>query len=195
MLRSLFITLAAVILGACAHTPRLTEAMPPLSPLSPDSFGGSVNLVQSARIQIGGGTTELLMVAEIDDRRIVITGLLPNGTRIFTLEYDGENLSSEGGFDPGAVIQADYMLADFQLALWPLALLQEHYAAHGECFASGACRLVETNSGLRREITVDGHPEATVTYSALPRTSGTLVIDHRSRGYTIEITTLEENEL
>lgn len=195
MLRSFFITFSAVILGACAHTPRLTEAVPPLSPLSPDSFGGSVSLVQSARIQIEGEITELLMVAEIDSRHIAIAGLLPNGTRIFTLGYDGENLSSEGGFDPGAVIQADYMLADFQLALWPLVLLQEHFAAHSECFASGACRLVETNRGLQREVTAYGNPEVTITYSTLPRTSGTLVIDHQSRGYTIEITTLEETRL
>ncbi len=136
----------ALGLGACASmdapaTPAADAARFPM--LTPASFGRSAQLDQVLHAAYGDQEASIQCLVTITPQRISMVGLTALGQRIFTLEYDGTALQAErASFAPDRV-QPQRILADLQLALWPLDALQAATAA-------GPWRVTEPRPGLRR---------------------------------------------
>ena len=162
--------------------------------LPPSSFGRSLALTQSVTFSFSDEVHELLFYTEIFPERVVIVAVLPNGSRVFTLSHDGETLESDSYGGIVERIGAQYLLADFQLAQWPLETLQENLN-HGKCFQNGDCSLSQSADGLHRVLSNRSGTALSISYSAQPSYSGTAGIVHHERGYSLQVVTLEVEEL
>ena len=86
---------------------------------SPASFGKHYTATQLATINYQDQKHELLFQLEIDPQRLVLVGLTPSGTRLFTIINDHKGIQSEGFKAVVEKVKPEYLLADIQIALWP----------------------------------------------------------------------------
>jgi hypothetical protein len=186
-----FITLA---LAGCSHTREISLVMVAdglkFELQAPSSFDQSMTLTQSVEIRFEDKTYDLIFVTEINPERIVIVGILPNGSRVFTVSYDGDTIHSDGYGGLVESIGPEYFLADFQMAQWPLRTLKKSFKLNSECFDSGQCLLSESADGLNRSLEKSGSPVVYISYSELPRYAGTIEFKNYQRGYTLQVTTV-----
>jgi hypothetical protein len=159
--------------------------------LPPASFGASLLLTQVATIEFGRGQRELLFYTEISPANIAIVGSLPNGTRVFNINYDGQIITSEGPRDLLSSITPEYFLADLQLAQWPLAQVESSLAAANPCFANGTCVINETADHLQRSLTREGLALISVQYDAAEHYRNSTSYIHHERGYRLQVETVE----
>jgi hypothetical protein len=188
-------TFVFLLLSACAVTGsgdqvRIANAIV-FNLLTPASFGESVLLTQAATIGFGDEQRELLFYTEISPASISIVGALPNGTRLFNINYDGEIISSEGPRDLLSSITPEYCLADLQLSQWPLEQVESSLAAANPCFGNGSCMLNETADHLHRNLTRDGSAVISIQYGAAEHYRNSTSYTHHERGYSLRIETLE----
>ncbi len=163
--------------------------------MSPQSFAKSISLTQLAQFTVGEEKHELLFQTEITQDKIVIVGLMPSGTRLFSLVYDGVNIESEGYSQLIEKIKPKYLLADMQMSLWPIKKLRAHLNATSSCFISDICFIEESADGLIRKLTNQGNEIISIEYQNKVSYQGKLKFVHNFRGYQIELTTLDVAEL
>jgi len=189
----------AAALAACAHTGSDGQVVIAdglrFALRSPASFGQQVLLVQAATLSFGTENHELLVHTEITARTVVIVGALPNGARLFSIVWDGSTLQSEGVAELLANIAPAYFVADLQLAQWPLAEVRAGFAAAGDCFSTGNCRLTESADQLQRVLARAEGAVISVTYSGIPYYQHNTQYEHHGRGYRLAIETLDVQAL
>ncbi len=118
----------AFVLGGCASAPPAAPApaIPPL--VSGAALGGARATHQVVRGAFGERELTLLAAVQVDAAGVRVVGVDALGRRVFSVTYDGQRVTAEAdpavpeGFSP------EHLLADVELALWPLQALQAAYA-------------------------------------------------------------------
>ncbi len=159
--------------------------------LPPAGFGQSLVLTQAATLEFGDEQHDLLFYTEITPQNISLVGTLPNGTRLFSIIYDGQTVRSDGNQDLLARLAPEYFLADLQLAQWPFADLAQTLAASNPCFRSGACVIFESADQLQRALSRDGEIIIDIRYGNNIHHEGSTNYQHRERGYRLQVETLD----
>lgn len=156
---------AALLLAACANGPATrpaTGAATTLPLLPPASLGAPLQAQQILHAAYGSDEATLQCVVETDATLLSIVCLTALGQRVFTLTYDGHELKAlRAPFAPDS-IDPQHIVADLQLAYWPLAALQPAWQGAGYGVS-------EPRPGLRRVVR-DGRLFAEV-HSAAPALS------------------------
>ena len=202
--RAAVLGLMALSLLACAH--RFGPTQIPVADdvafdlLPPASFGRSVSLIQLAEIEYSGDVREILFVSEITPQAISIVGLLPNGTRLFSIVYDGMAIESDGLESDGYEsllnrIQPAFLLTDFQFSQWPIVQLTSQLQKSSNCFNDGNCLFLESQDRLQRTLRVGSRLALKIDYGGLPVIDNTIELTHYLRGYRINLTMLRIEQL
>jgi hypothetical protein len=171
------LSVAAVLLGGCALLP---PKPPPATPLLPPSaLGGERTAIQVVHAAMGEREMSLQCEVHVDTRAATIVALGPLGRRAFSLKYDGDVLDAQ--LDPYAPagLPAQRVLADVQLALWPLHAWQER-------LRGGDWQIAEPRPGLRR-LRYRGRLIEEVHYSGSDPWTSPLWLVNLALGYTLEI--------
>ncbi|MEQ1439709.1 DUF3261 domain-containing protein [Fontimonas sp. SYSU GA230001] len=135
--------LAGALLSACAAAPPAPDAARSGLPiLPPSSLGAARRAEQVLYAAYAEREAALHCILDVNAERLRVIGLTALGQRVFTLEQDAAGVRVERApFAPGE-LQPQDILADIQLAYWPLATLQA-------ALPQGV-RLTEPRAGLRR---------------------------------------------
>lgn len=165
--------LASSLLSGCALLP--VAPAPPL--LSPASFGGTARAEQILHVRRGEHGRTLQCYVEVTPSKLTLVGTSAHGQRVLTLHLDerglhADSLLPEGALDPAQV------LADLQLALWPLPALQ---AGLGP-----AWRVHEPRPGTRVALR-DGETYAEIRYGGRTPWEGRLWLVNFEGRYSVDI--------
>ncbi len=172
-----FVVLSIVLLlSACATTPPVARLG---LQLAPAELGESIALQQHLTIERNGRTDEMDAALEVDGAQLQLVGLAL-GQRVLSLTYDGKAMTSWRHFMLPQQVRAEDILEDMQLTLWPLASIQKALPA--------GWRIVDQE--LRRSLYLDDTLICVITYSAMPRWSGTVQLDNLRYHYRITIQSL-----
>jgi hypothetical protein len=115
---------AALLLAGCASSGGTLPPVPALAPLTPASFGGSVQVEQTLSAAYGDRESTLTCVLDVSPQKLTVVGLTATGQRVFTLSYDGVSVTAQRSVFAPKEIAPERILADLQFAFWPLAALQ-----------------------------------------------------------------------
>jgi hypothetical protein len=129
-MRSLVILSSVLLLGACAHTAKRAEPAPhvqlaPPAALTPRSASQVIHAAYGARTMI------LRTAIQLDASGLKVVGVTATGQRLFTASWDGTTISADKSRFVPEDLDPQRVLADVQLALWPLAAVQQAFAAGG----------------------------------------------------------------
>jgi hypothetical protein len=138
---------------------------------------------------------EILFVSEITPQAISIVGLLPNGTRLFSIVYDGMAIESDGYESLLNRIQPAFLLTDFQFSQWPIVQLTSQLQKSSNCFNDGNCLFLESQDRLQRTLRVGSRLALKIDYGGLPIIDNTIELTHYLRGYRINLTMLSIEQL
>lgn len=166
--------LTLTLMAGCA-TERAAPARLGLK-LAPSALGETVSVQQHLTVQRGERTDELDAAVEIDAAHVQLVGLA-FGQRVLTVDYDGKALTSWRHAMLPAQVRADDVLEDLQLTLWPREVIARSLPAGWRI----------EDGGLRRTLYLNDAVVATISYSAMPRWSGTVVLDNQRYGYRLTI--------
>lgn len=143
-LSCLLLLCAALVLSACASTPREAlrsgDAVPVLR-LAPDALGAELFLQQRLTVHARGKVRSLDVMLEADARsvRLAVLGLGQTAAR---LEWDGEVLrETHADWWPQAV-RGERILNDLQLVLWPAESIRRALPAGWALDAADAQRVL-----------------------------------------------------
>ncbi len=169
----------AIFLSACAHeqTVQLAPEMFPVLP--PATLGAERSVQQVLSVAYADQESTLSVVLDVTQSHLQVIGLSAVGVRLFTIDYDGEHLKSEKLPGLPEQIDARRMLADLQLALWPLTALQA--ATQNSTYAIG-----EPTAGTRR-VKRGGKLYEEVHYAGADPWSGKLWLSNYEFGYSIAV--------
>lgn len=162
-------------LAGCASTRPAPPARLGLK-LPPAALGEAISVQQHLTVERNGRTDELDAALEVDADRVELVGLA-FGQRVLTLSYDGKALTSWRHVMLPSQVKPEDVLEDVQLALWPAEAIAAALPPGWEV----------RDNGLLRSVTLDGVPIATVSYSVMPRWSGTIVLDNLRYQYRLTI--------
>jgi hypothetical protein len=111
--------IAGVVLAAgCALTPSESAAAPPaLAPPAALTPRAATQVIHAA---FGARAVTLRTAIEVDAAALRIVGVTATGQRLFTVAWDGRAIAAERGAFVPENLDPARMLADVQLALWPL---------------------------------------------------------------------------
>jgi hypothetical protein len=143
---------------------------------APAALGQTISVEQHLTVERNGRTDALDAVLEVDAKQLQMVALA-FGQRVLNLRYDGKELTSSRHKMLPNQVQAEDVLQDLQLTLWPLAAI-------AEALPSG-WRIED--QGLLRTLYQDEQVVATISYSAMPRWSGTVVLDNLRYHYRLTI--------
>jgi hypothetical protein len=143
-MRVLLVSMGLLLLASCTHAPKRADptgmAQVPLA--SPDALAARsasqvIHAVYGARVVV------LRTAIQLDSSGLRVVGVTATGQRLFTARWDGKTVSAEkSAFVPDSV-DPQRVLADMQLALWPLASVQA-------AFAGAGLEVSEPFAGVRR---------------------------------------------
>ena len=168
--------LSLALLSACATPP--PSARLGLQ-LAPAELGESIALQQHLSIERNGRTDEMDAALEVDSSQLQLVGLAL-GQRVLSLTYDGKTMSTWRHFMLPQQVRAEDILEDMQLTLWPLASIQKALPT--------GWRIVDQE--LRRSLYLDDTLICVISYSTMPRWSGTVQLDNLRYHYRITIQSL-----
>lgn len=186
-LKALFFFIICTSMFACSTKFELIEPVEiaeglkiPL--LAPHTFNQNLAMTQIVELSFLEQKYELIFQVEISHEQIVLVGITPTGTRVFTLIYDGNSIELEGISSVIEKIKPAHLLADLQLSYWPKAALQSSFTPLN-------IELVETNNA--RHFKSKNGNIIEIHYSSTPKFSGSLDFINQVRNYKIHIKTLE----
>jgi hypothetical protein len=196
MTRVLGVAFIVSWLAACAHEPPAAPAAavapPKVAPpaATPPAFAPPGALSPRSASQVvyaafGSRAATLRTAVQIDAAGLTVVGVTATGMRLFTASFDGEKVSSERGPFVPKEVSPERVLADMQLALWPLASLQDAYAASGQTVS-------EPQPGVRRVVRGD-RIVAEVHYATDDPWNGRLWFVNFEFGYSLTIDTTPAN--
>lgn len=164
-----------LLLAGCASTKPPPVARLNLT-LAPAALGESVSLQQHLTVERNGRIDELDAAIEIDDKHVEVVGLA-FGQRVLTVSYDGKEVKTWRHLMLPAQVQGEDVLADMQLALWPVEAIAAKLPAGWR---------VEEN-GLLRRLYLDQELVTSIAYSATPRWLGTIKMENLRYKYRLTI--------
>ena len=130
----------ALLLAGCATRTTHETAKIPLAPpaaLSARSASQVIHAIYGAR------ALTLSTALQLDAAGLKVVGVTATGQRLFTASWDGTQVSAQrSAFVPDNV-DPERVLADVQLALWPLAAVQT-------AFSQAGLTVTEPFAGVRR---------------------------------------------
>jgi hypothetical protein len=197
MTRNLSLALSMLLLVACATTPpnhssTSTDPSPAAAPSipAPPSFAPPDALSPRSASQVihaayGSRVATLSTVVQIDSTGLKVVGVTATGLRLFSASYDGKQVSATRSPFVPKEVSPERVLADMQLALWPLASLQSAYADSGQTVS-------EPHPGVRRVVRGD-RLIAEVHYASDDPWSGRLWFVNFEFGYSLTIDTATAN--
>ena len=177
LLRVLRLAALAALGAGCAAVP--ASAPPPVLPLlSPAALDASHSVEQILHAAYGAGDATLQCIVEVTPQRLRVIGLSALGQRVFTLEQDADGVQAAASAYAPAFIQPQNIVADMQLAYWPLAALQ--------AAAPDGVRVSEPRSGLRR-LERNDRLIAEVHFADADPWNGRLWLVNFEHGYSLDI--------
>jgi hypothetical protein len=131
--------LAVLLLAGCATHVQPPAKVPLASPaaLSPRSASQVIHAVYGAR------AITLSTAIQLDATKLKVVGVTATGQRLFTVSWDGVTVAAEKSVFVPDNVDPERVLADVQLALWPLADVQKSFGAAG-------LEVTEPFAGVRR---------------------------------------------
>ncbi|MGI1679077.1 MAG: DUF3261 domain-containing protein [Cellvibrionaceae bacterium] len=114
----LFLGFFIVVLIGCVGVSSQKE-LPALPLLSPQEFGGSVQITQRVSIKSDSRSQTLLAAWAVSEEEISLVGLSPTGQRLVTLNYDGDLFTEEYSELLEERIPGITVFSYMQLAHWP----------------------------------------------------------------------------
>ncbi len=129
----------------------------------------------------GAREATLRTAIEVDATTVRVVGVSATGQRLFTASYDGQAVTADRSPFVPKDIAPERVLADLQLALWPLAAVRDAHRAAGEDVA-------EPFAGVRRLRRGD-RLIAEVHYASADPWNGRLWFVNFEFGYTLTIDT------
>ncbi len=172
--------LVCLLLTGCSGlAPRSDlQGVPPLS--TPAALGRSLQTLQIVHVAFKEREAALQCVLTVDGERIGVLGLDALGQRLFSLSYDGAHpMQVQRNPMLPAQVSPERLLADLQLAYWPLAALQSAYAGSG-------WHVSEPLAGTRR-LRHDEQLVAEVHYSVADPWTGPLWLSNFRHGYSLAV--------
>ena len=161
--------------AAAAEWPAAIAAFAPPSALSPRSASQVVHGAYGKRV------ATLRTAIQVDAAGLKVVGVTATGMRLFTAAFDGTKVSSERGPFVPKEVSPERILADMQLALWPLASLRQAYADSGQTVS-------EPVEGVRRVVRGE-RLVAEVHYATSDPWNGRLWFVSFEYGYSLTIDT------
>jgi hypothetical protein len=175
MMRYAFV-FVTLMLGGCAATPTAPPPARLTLKLTPASLGETIALQQHLKVERNGRIDELDAALEVDPGHIELVGLAL-GQRVLSLDYDGKELKSWRHVMLPAQVQAEDVLQDLQLVMWPVAAI-------GSALPVG-WRIEDV--GLRRTLYQEDMPVTVIDYSGVPRWSGAVTLENLRFHYRLTI--------
>jgi len=177
--RRLALALCVLLVAGCA-----TKAPAPLArlglKLAPAALGETISVQQHLVVEKGGRIDELDAAVEIDPAQVQMVGLA-FGQRVLSLSYDGKELTSWRHLMLPKQVRAEDVLEDLQLSLWPADAIARALPQGWRI----------EDAGLRRTLYLNDAVVATITYSGMPRWSGTVKLDNLRYAYKLTIQTAQ----
>lgn len=145
MVRSALIVALVLLASGCTHAPPVAapapEATPaprdaaptPLAPppLAPPGAVGARSAAQVIRAAFGARTVTLRTSIQVNDAGLEVVGVTATGQRLFSARYDGTKITADKSPFVPASLDPARVLADMQLALWPLPAVQAAFRERG----------------------------------------------------------------
>jgi hypothetical protein len=133
-----------ILSGCMADT---LETMPIAKPLGP-----ARRIVQQIDAVWAERQASLLAVLELDARHIAMAGLSNDGLSLFNLSYDGHSIESDKSPLLPEQVAPEFIVADLQLAYWPIAELQKILPAGWQLQQDGGKRILTVGNAKQVEI-------------------------------------------
>jgi hypothetical protein len=186
----------SLLLAGCVHAPppAAPAADPAAVPASPTSaprvFASPEALSPRSASQVihaayGSRVATLRTGVQIDSAGLKVVGVTATGMRLFSASFDGQRVSAERSPFVPKEVSPERVLADMQLALWPLAALQSAYAESKQTVS-------EPVPGVRRLVNGD-RLVAEVHYASDDPWAGRLWFVNFEFGYSLTIDTTTTN--
>src|SRR4051794_36099730 len=141
---------AALPLVACQSAPRAVPAKPAMPgadathpALAPPDAVGTRSASQVIHAAYGARQVVLRTAVETAPGRLDVVGVTATGQRVFSAHYDGTTIDAQKSLFVPDKLDPERVLADMQLALWPLAAVQAAFRERG-------LTVTEPFAGLRR---------------------------------------------
>jgi hypothetical protein len=191
------LALLVMLLAGCAHSPppeQPSSGMPPPARPSlsspPTAFAPPEAVSPRSASQVihaayGKRVATLRTAVQLDAAGLKVVGVTATGMRLFSASFDGKQVSAERSPFVPKEISPERVLADMQLALWPLASLQSAYADSGQDIS-------EPIRGVRRLVRGD-RLIAEVHYASEDPWAGRLWFVNFEFGYSLTIDTTAAN--
>lgn len=95
-----------------------------LSPLAPQTLGTPVTARQQVTLHFDGNVRSLQVALKVTPNDLSLIGLTAIGQRLFTLSWENGQTHLHSSIDSISKIDPARILADLQLAYWPLPVLR-----------------------------------------------------------------------
>lgn len=165
----------AAVLCACSSVPEATPGRLGLK-LAPASLGATISLQQHLRVEREGRSDDLDAALEVDPAHVELVGLAL-GQRVLSLNYDGKEIKSWRHLLLPRQVQAEDVLQDLQLTLWPVEAIRAALPAGWRI----------TENGLQRQLFQDEALVLQIDYSDPVRWSGTVTLQNLRYHYRLAI--------
>lgn len=180
-LRLLIAALPLTLIACATSLRRDAEPAPAPPALAPPAAISPRSAAQVIRAAYGAREATLRTAIEVDADSVRVVGVSATGQRLFSARYDGRAISAERSAFVPADIAPERVLADMQLALWPLAAVQAAARATD-------ATVTEPFAGVRRLRRGD-RLVAEVHYGSADPWNGRLWFVNLEFGYTLTIDT------
>jgi hypothetical protein len=150
-MRLVILTIAAGLLAGCQTAPPAARGAASPAPgadaahlaLAPPDAAGTRSASQVIHAAYGARSIVLRTAIESAPGRLDVVGVTATGQRVFTAHYDGTRIDAQRSpFVPDR-LDPERVLADMQLALWPLSAVQAAFRERG-------LTVTEPFAGVRR---------------------------------------------
>lgn len=161
-------------------------------PLSVSEMEGSFN--QTVTGVFRGDRQTFLSQVEIDSQEMTMVGMATFGARIYTLNFEGETLTFATIPQLSSKLLPENLLADFQLANWPLEPIREQFEkSEPKTYWLTAPRKLEIEeSPGRRTISFGGLKVIDILYQEGEDGTREIEFKNLDRDYTLHITQFQE---
>jgi predicted exporter len=130
----------ALLLGGCATQLQRAPAKIPLAPPAALSARSASQVIHAI---YGPRAMTLSTAIQLDAAGLKVVGLTATGLRLFTVSWDGSVVSAQKSAFVPDKLDPERVLADVQLALWPLTAVQG-------AFGRAGLEVTEPFAGVRR---------------------------------------------
>jgi len=137
-LRSVTVVFTALLASCATHLQQ-----PAKTPLASPAALTARSATQVIHAVYGARSMTLSTAIQIDAANLKVVGLTATGQRLFTASWDGATVSAQRSAFVPADVDPERVLADVQLALWPLRAVQE-------AFGKAGLEVTEPFAGVRR---------------------------------------------